>query len=63
MQISRLCRAFGNFRRAYGNCAEALTSQPYFQFLLIVPISVGATFLLYEIFRRIGIFRFLFAIK
>jgi glucans biosynthesis protein C len=39
------------------------TSQPAVQFSLIMAISAGETFLLYEIFKRFRIFRFMFAIK
>lgn len=40
-----------------------ITSRPAFQFVLIVAISLCGTFLLYEIFRRVRIFRLMFAIK
>lgn len=38
-------------------------SQPAAQFVLIMIISAGETFLLYEIFKRFRVFRFMFAIK
>lgn len=40
-----------------------VVSQPALQFIVIVAVSAGMTFLFYEILKRIRLFRILFAIK